>query len=332
MILIAPDKFKGTFSAQEICAAISGLLREGGYSGPILCRPLSDGGEGIASTLMPRGKRVAPGVYEDTDGARLVVSSEIVGFANFGNPMPPLMQRSSVALGLAVEPGVPTTLAIGGTATSDGGAGFLQGLGAEFYNPSGQLISKPITPALLPDISSADLSALSRYDLRGIVDVKARLIPDGNPSQLSALSFASQKGLDRADFSRLENNLRHLQHLLGGESPFDGAGGGLGYALASVVGAPCRLGGEVVLEKADIPWAEIFLVITGEGSVDLQTSRGGKLVDTIWREASRRGIPTVIAYGRKDEGLPYPTMIQIEDTQSWHRLGALLESGYRPKT
>ena len=127
MILLAPDKFKGTFTASEVCSIIEGYFREGGYRGRVVHCPMSDGGEGIAGVLMPGASRLAEGVYENPDdGSRLVVSSEIVGFSNFDCKGLPLMQLSSIMLGKAIAPGIPTTVAIGGTAVSDGGAVFLQ--------------------------------------------------------------------------------------------------------------------------------------------------------------------------------------------------------------
>lgn len=318
MILISPDKFKGTYSAAEICTLIEKQLRDAGYRGAIVGRPMSDGGEGVADVLMPGAKKIAQGVYAPTDGSdsRLVVSSELVGFPAFDGTGLPLSQRSSIALGEAIEPGIDTTVAIGGTAVADGGAGFLQGLGAKFFDAEGQLIEEPLCPETIGRIASTDLSALKRFHLSGVVDVKAQLLG----GTLSALDFIAQKALPGEDTSIVTSALAHLHEVLGGESPWDGAGGGLGYALASVVGAPCRSGAEAAIEAANLPWDEAQLVITGEGHVDHQTVAGGKLVDAIVAEASRRGIPAVVAYGIADEGLPYHEMVQIADSEGWRKI------------
>lgn len=316
MIVIAPDKFKGTFTAAEICAVVSDMLRRGGYSGRILECPLSDGGEGIATVLMPGGRRVAPGVYADDSGRFLAVSSEIVGFGAFDGKDIPLMQRSSYALGRAVASvgrGRPVSVAVGGTAVSDGGAGFLHGLGARFFDADGHEITDQITPDRIFNIASADLAPLAGYNLSGIIDVKASLTGPG----LSALDFARQKALPGENLELLPQALEHLQGVLGGHSEWDGAGGGLGYAIASVLGAPCRSGAEVALEAVDIPWNEVELIITGEGHVDAQTVHGGKLVDAVWRLAVSRHVPCVVAYGMADSGLPYTRMIQIADNEGW---------------
>lgn len=303
MILIAPDKFKGTFTAAEICAEVERRLRKAGFVGHILSRPLSDGGEGIASVIMPDGKEIAAGVYESPDGAeQLAVSSEIIGFKAFARGGVPLMLRSSIALGKAIRPRKTVAVAIGGTATADGGAGFLQGLGVRFFDSAGNEIREPLCPATLFKVADADTSALSNFRLRGIVDVRAGLV-DGS---LTALDFARQKALPGENLSGLEGALRHFQNVMGGCSTWDGAGGGLGYALASVAGADCVSGAEAAVAALDINWDEVNLIITGEGKVDRQTVEGGKLVDALWREGSRRGIPVAVLYGAREESaLPY---------------------------
>jgi len=310
MILVAPDKFKGTFTASQICGLVERRLRAAGYDGEILLRPMSDGGEGVAGVLMPDAVKVATGLYRNVSGGvYLAVSSELVGFGAFKESRLPLMERSSVALGAAIHPGVKTYVAIGGTATSDGGAGFLQGLGVKFFDAQGRLIVYPLTPLTLKNVASADISSLKDYDLEGIVDVRAELVG----GLLSSLDFAGQKALPDEDISGLADALTHLRFILGGHSEWDGAGGGLGYALASVAKAPCRSGAEMAVEMRDVDWNDVEIVIAGEGHVDAQTIFGGKLVDAVWRKASAMGVPTLVLYGIADEGLPYSHMAQLDD-------------------
>lgn len=308
MILIAPDKFKGTYTAPQIAMHLARALRSAGYDGPIVQRPLSDGGEG-SETLMPGCREVAPGVYE-RNGERLAVSSRLVGFDAFRDTGIGLMHRSSVALGEAIEPGIPTYIAVGGTAVCDGGAGFLQGLGVKFYDSSDRLIDTPLTPATLARVARADTSSLSRYDLRGIVDVRAQLCS----GQLSALDFARQKALPSEDLSALPGALASLQRVLGGRSEWDGAGGGLGYALASVCGAPCMSGAEYAAQSlGPLVGSEIDLVITGEGCVDSQTALGGKLVHAVHARAQSAGIPVLVVCGCIKPPVPYALVATIYD-------------------
>lgn len=309
MILIAPDKFKGTFTASQICDIVASRLRSCGYSGKIVCRPMSDGGEGAREAFLPDSVEIAKGVYRSADGTHeLAVSSEIVGFDAFSGSGLPLMRRSSFALGKSISPGIDTYIAIGGTATSDGGAGFLQGLGVRFFDTRGMLIREPVTPETICRIASADRSSLSRYRLHGIVDVKAHL----TEPPLSALDFARQKALPGENIDALMSALRHLQAVLGGCSEWDGAGGGLGYALSSVAGAPCLSGAQTAVDMLAQNLDNVSLIITGEGRVDKQTVRGGKLVDALYRHASALGIPVLVLYGaRSNADFPYPHMAQL---------------------
>lgn len=314
MILVAPDKFKGTFTADEICQLVTRRLRNAGYNGTICCRPVSDGGEGIASTIMPDAVKISKGAYALSPSAQLIVSAELVGLSEFEGKNIPLMNRSSFALGNAVNPDVHNIIAVGGTAVSDGGAGFMQALGVKFYDASGCIITTPLTPASINNIHSADTSSLRTFSLEGIIDVHASLTGPG----LSALDFARQKALPDESLEQLPDALNHLQQILGGNSMWDGAGGGIGYALASVCGAPCRSGADAAVNSLSIDWSDVELVITGEGCVDVQTTKGGKLVDAIYKKASSLGIPVLILYGKCDAPTLYPNMVQLNSP--WENL------------
>ena len=292
-------------------------LRSAGIDEPMCLKPLSDGGEGIASVIMPEAVEIAKGIYSDPARrySDLAVSSEIIGFEAFAGKNIPLMERSSFALGEAVRAYREISIAVGGTATSDCGAGFLQALGARFFDRQGKLISKPLTPRTLPTVASADLDTLQAYRLSGIIDVTASLVAP----PLSALDFARQKALEGECLDGLREALAHFQSVVGGSSKWDGAGGGLGYALASVCKAPCHGGAEAVIDSLDIDWSQINFVITGEGKVDRQTALGGKLVDTLFRKATSLGIGTLVLYGAVDDiPMPYPHMAQIDSP--WEKL------------
>ncbi|MDE6301867.1 MAG: glycerate kinase [Muribaculaceae bacterium] len=299
MILIAPDKFKGTYTSAAMCELMAAAVNRANPAARSILRPMSDGGEGFAEMWHAAGR-----------SGTIVESSSLVGFASFDKELP-LMRRSSYALGAAIRPDTPTLLTIGGTAVSDGGAGFLQGLGVRFFDDSGRLIDEPLTPDSLPLIASADTSALAAYRLTGIVDVKASLVGPG----LSALDFARQKALPGEDLSRLPAALIHLQKILGGRSDFDGAGGGIGYALASVIGARCVNGAGLAVELIEplLDSGCVSLVITGEGCVDRQTVEGGKLPDAVYRAASAREIPTLVVGGRIEAKDAYPLMCKLTE-------------------
>jgi len=288
MILIAPDKFKGSLTARQVCRIVGEALHARGLT-DTLSLPMADGGEGT------------PGVL---GGRRVIVSHDFIGTANPAMRGGDVMHRSSAPLGRAIiaaerrQPGRPLYIGIGGTATSDGGAGLLQALGVRYFDRSGREMTVDIAPAHLPQIARADLSRLDRAKwsrlLTGLSDVKASLLPPG----LSTLSFAVQKGARVADIPLLEAGLANLREALGVNvtSPYDGAGGGVGFALASVIGAGVMAGARAILDSYTIDWDRVELVITGEGRIDSQTA-GGKVVDTLCRRARDLGVPSLAIGG-----------------------------------
>ena len=304
MILIAPDKFKGTYTAEEMCRLMAKTIHIAAPSQQVITQPLSDGGEGFEAMVR------SCSLYS---GYELRESSKLVGFRSYP-PSLPLIHRSSYPLGEGIRPGCPTLISVGGTAVSDGGAGFLQALGVKFFDHNGHLITTPLTPARLPEIGSADTCALKKYELSAAIDVHATLVGPG----LCALDFARQKALPGENLDGLPAALERLHDVLGGESPFDGAGGGIGYALASVAGATCRSGSEIAVSVIEplLDSGKISLVITGEGCVDRQTVNGGKLPDAVFHAASARGIPTLIVGGRIEVPDAYPLMSTLKNLES----------------
>ncbi|MDE6497761.1 MAG: glycerate kinase [Muribaculaceae bacterium] len=297
MIIIAPDKFKGTLSASEAARAISLGLADAGADGSIEICPMADGGEGTAEILEPLLD----------DGEYIVESYAYTGPQCYGRT--PAMQRSSYALGAAIKRGADTYVAIGGTACCDGGAGMLQALGMKAYDATGALIEKPLTPELLHTVRRVDLSGLSRYSghLMGVADVGASLLP--SLGRMSALDFAAQKGFKPSQMQRLRQGLEHWARLTGGNpaAEFTGAGGGIGYALSLVPDTRLVMGSELVLSKLSLPLHRARLVITGEGCVDSQTSMG-KVVATVARHAYKAGVPVLAVGGRVEGWHPFATL------------------------
>lgn len=289
MILIAPDKFKNTISAADAAEIIYKGLQDAGISDEAILLPMSDGGEGLPQNI---------------GGIPAVASSQFIGWRNHSLAALSVMQRTSYPLGeylmhrygpTANPDKMPVYVGIGGTITTDGGAGLLQALGVRFYICCD--ICESPTPDLLPQITHADTSALCKEHWRDVIrtlcDVQATLCDP----PLSALDFAAQKGATSADMDIIRQGLQNLQRIFGTTATaVDGAGGGTGFALCSVIGAGWRSGAEAILENADIPWERISLVVTGEGRIDSQTA-GGKVVETLHREAAKRGIPFVAIGG-----------------------------------
>ena len=311
MILIAPDKFKGTLDAERVASGVADALRECGVSDEIMCRPLADGGEGSQRVLLSEPRSVCPGVYVDGEEV-VVVSADVVGRGCFDRGIG-LMERSSRQLGIAMQYAMSLkprrlTVAVGGTMCSDGGAGMLAALGGRFYDKAGNDISAGMCAERLRDIYSIDFCGLeSMPTLEAMIDVEAELCT----GELSAIDFAPQKALPGEDISGLREGLQRLSAMITGRSRYDGAGGGIGFGLCSVLGAKGYLGAERA--AASLPWErKPSIVITGEGKVDSQTVLGGKLVDRVVKAAERSGAQAYIVCGTMEEGVPYSNVYRSD--------------------
>ncbi len=285
MILIAPDKYKGTLTAPQAAEIIARATGR-----PCIQAPMADGGEGTASVLCRGEKWQFDGVgyINSATGEAVIDSSAVIGLQNVDIAHHNLLTASSAPLGEAVkrllDQGCPmVTIGIGGTSTCDGGAGFLNALG------DGQAY---------------------RHRLRGLSDVQVPLVaPFDRPS---ALMFAPQKGATHDMIPLLAEKLREVERQYGpARSPFDGAGGGLGYALASVIGCEVLPGSRYVLDSYHIDWSRISLVITGEGRYDRQTSLG-KVIDEVRTRCKACAKPLIIIPGTVEHGCESPGIIPAD--------------------
>ena len=193
---------------------------------------------------------------------------------------------------------------VGGSASTDGGSGLLQALGARVLDARGE----PARPggAGLRDVATLDLSGL-HPKLRAAEVILAADVdnpltgPDG-----AAEVYGPQKGASPAEVARLDEGLRHWAAVVAAatgtdwsRAPGAGAAGGVGFAVLAVLGAVRRPGVELVLDLAGFGDAldGADLVITGEGSLDAQ-SLAGKAPVGVARAAARRGVPVIAVAGR----------------------------------
>jgi glycerate kinase len=285
-VLCCPDKFRGSLTAAEAAEAVArGVERAGRRARPL---PLADGGEGTLLALCPDpgarhtavvtgplGTRVeaAWGVRDD---AAVVESAEASGLAlvTGGNdPLRATTRGTGELIRFALESGARRVIVgVGGSATVDGGLGALEALD---------------------------------FDLRGAevvvaCDVETRFVD-------AARVFGPQKGADEAGVARLEERLERLVERYRDELGVDlgdvaggGAAGGLAGGLAAL-GASLRPGAALVAEVLGLREAldEASLAITGEGRYDA-TSRAGKVVGHVLREARTAGVPAAIVAGDAD--------------------------------
>lgn len=313
-VVIAPDKFKGSLTAAEVAAALAEGIASVAPGVTVRRAPIADGGDGSVDVALAAGfgevvVRVSgpTGVphlaHYARDGERAVIELACVcGLQRLPGRLEPV-SASTFGLGEvirhAVEHGVrQIVLALGGSASTDGGAGMVQALGARLVDRDGRELARG--GGALVSLASVDLAPV-RALLGGVrivvaCDVQNPLLgPEG-----AAAVFGPQKGAGEADRALLEAGLARWADLVGGDpdQPGAGAAGGTGYAAATILGADLRSGIELILDLLDLRSAleSARLVITGEGHLDPQ-SLAGKGPIGVARAAARAGVPVVAAVG-----------------------------------
>ncbi|MEE9963558.1 MAG: glycerate kinase [Propionicimonas sp.] len=298
-VVIAPDSFKESMTAIEAAQAMARGVHQVYPDAECVLKPLADGGEGTLATLTPTlsalpvmvdtrdalGRPVRAPLGLTPDGTAIIEAASVIGLAAI-----PVAQRRidiSSSLGLAdlvkaaLDAGARTLIiGLGGTATCDGGAGLLAGLGVGLLDSDGRNL--PPDPTGLARLHAVDSSRLDPRlaDCTMVVasDVANPLLgPDG-----AAAVFGPQKGATAQQIPWLEAGLARLADAMAAagmtelrDRPGAGAAGGLGAALL-ILGAQLRPGVELIAEAIglDAAIAGADLVLTGEGSMDAQTAWG----------------------------------------------------------
>ena len=326
-IVVAPDKFKGSLPAAQVAVAVaaglrSGLVRAGRPGAELVTIPVADGGEGTVDAAVaagfervpvtaagPTGDPVRSG-YARRGEVAVVELAAVCGLARLPGGRPAPLAASSFGAGevlrAALESGARRiVLGVGGSASTDGGAGLLQALGTRVLGAGGELAA-PMGGGALRDVVALDLTglhaALHGTEIILAADVANPLTgPDG-----AAEVYGPQKGASPAEVTALAAGLRRWAAVVAAtigtdwsQVPGAGAAGGVGFAALAVLGATRRPGVELVLDLADFETAldGADLVITGEGSLDTQ-SLAGKTPVGVARAAGRHGIDVVAVAGR----------------------------------
>ncbi len=301
-VLVAADKFKGSLTAVEVAERVTAGLRRVVPDLQVEALPVADGGDGtvaaaVAAGFERRETRVAgplgdavTAAYALREGTAVVEMAEASGLQRLPDgvlaPLTASTYGSGELLRAALDAGARTIVfGVGGSATTDGGAGMLAALGARFLDAAGA----PVAPGGggLAALASADLSGLdprlSEVELVLASDVDNPLTgPKGAPAV-----YGPQKGATPEDVTALDAALAHFAKVLEqtegvgaraaeyAASPGAGAAGGIGFG-AMLLGARFRPGIEVMLDVLGFAPAleRAELVITGEGSLDEQTLHG----------------------------------------------------------
>jgi glycerate 2-kinase len=320
-IVVAPDKFKGSLAAGQVAAAIAAGLRAELPAAELIAIPVADGGDGTVDAAVAAGFERVPVTADGPTGESVAASyarrGEVAvielacacGLMRLpGDRREPLAASSFGAgqvIAAALEAGARRIIfGVGGSASTDGGAGLLQALGARVLDGRGEPLARG--GAALHDVAGLDLAglhpALRAASVILATDVVNPLTgPDG-----AAEVYGPQKGASPDQIRDLASGLRRWAAVVAAttgtdwsQAPGAGAAGGVGFAALAVLGAERRLGIELVLDLVDFDAAldGTSLVITGEGSLDTQTL-AGKAPAGVVQAAARRGIPVVVVAGR----------------------------------
>lgn len=320
-VLVASDKFKGTLSAAEVGAAVSAGLRSAVADVDVTVVPVADGGDGTLAAATaagfdhvpvtaggPTGLPVRTG-YARRGGTAVVELADACGLVRLPGGRPAPMTASSRGAGeviaAAVDAGCTTVvLGIGGSASTDGGAGLVRALGAAVYDARGTEVLEG--GGGLATATSLDLSGLHRR-MAGVEVVVACDVDNPLTGPRGAAGvYGPQKGADAAQVAQLDAALGHWADLVADatgsdrrESAGAGAAGGVGFAALALLGATLRPGIDLVLDLVgfDDLLAGADLVITGEGALDEQTLHG-KAPAGVAAAARRSGVPVVAVCGR----------------------------------
>jgi len=320
-LIIAADKFKGSLTAAEVAEAVAAGVRRVSPDVVVEPVPVADGGDGTVAAALaagfqrvdvtaagPTGEQVSTCFARRGDVA-VVEMADVSGLVRLPGGRPAPLTATSRGTGEVIAAAVDAgcrqiVLGIGGSASTDGGAGLVRALGARLLGADGTEVAEG--GGALADVTDLDLGSLPKR-MAG-VDVTVACDVD-NPltgTTGAAAVYGPQKGAGADDVRLLDDALGHWADVVAAatgedhrQAPGAGAAGGVGFAAIALLGAELRSGIELVLDLVGFAdrLAAADLVVTGEGSLDAQTLHG-KAVAGVAASARAHGVPVVAVCGR----------------------------------
>ena len=348
-ILVAPNAFKNSLPAVNVADAIRKGLEESKLDANIDCFPVGDGGDGTAELLLEyhNGSNIVTTVYDplmrkisSSFGLMEAGKTAVIEMANASglrllqsNELDPL-HTSSFGTGelivKALDKGVnKIIMCIGGSATVDGAVGSLHALGFRFLDKYGNELTE--MPETLVDLETIDFSRVDervkKCKIVVLCDVENVLLG----KEGAAAVFGPQKGASPDDVKKLEASLTKLADVILRQTGQDitmiksgGAAGGMGAGLGALLHAELVNGIDYFLSltRFDEVVKDKNIVITGEGSIDLQTLQG-KGPFGVAKRAKEKGIPVIGLAGKipaeridaLDRYFDVLMAINVEDTE-----------------
>ena len=332
-VLVAPDSFGGALDSVAVAQAIAAGWLRARPGDEVVRTPMADGGEGtlaaVAAALAERAVRRSVPAHDpldrqifadylllDSGRTAFVEMAAASGLAQLSTEeRTPAAARVATTRGTgelvraALDAGVKRLiLGLGGSATTDGGAGMLAALGVRLLDMSGKALGPG--GAALAELVVVDPAGLDPRLARVEVVVASDVTNPLTGPAGAAVTYGPQKGADPAAVTELDGALSvygaAVEAATGravADLPGAGAAGGMGAALLGFTNATLRPGVEVVAEMAELAAAldATDLVITGEGRADEQTL-AGKAAMGVALAAAKRGIPVVLLCGTLGPG------------------------------
>ena len=318
-IVIAPDSFKGSATSSEIATWIAAGIHSVIPTCEIIKIAIGDGGEGSLDAILsagykaiecevkgPVGNLVKAHIALKDDTA-FIEMAQASGLSQLPGGVKSALKSSSFGAGelilAALDNGAKKIiLAVGGSATTDAGAGALQALGAKLTDTAGNEIARgggALIECAKIDVSGLD-PRLAQTTFVLASDVKNPLLGSEGAAQV----FSPQKGASREDVEILETSLAHFASLVGGQyasAPGAGAAGGFGFMSYAFLSATAESGIDLILDlvQFDRQIVGADYIITGEGRFDSQSSQG-KAPWGILQRAMKSSIPTYLVCGDAD--------------------------------
>lgn len=321
--VLAPDSFKGTLKAEQICKIEEGVIRQYVPNASIHSIPMADGGEGMVNSYLnllggerisvsvmgPSGDRILAEYGILPDGSAVMEMAAAAGLLLAGERKNPL-RATTFGVGEMIldaeRRGVKKILlGLGGSATNDCGIGMAAALGFRFLDGAGNVvvpqaenlgkIQKIVQPERRLDV-----------ELIAACDVDNPLTgPNG-----ATYTFGRQKGADDDMLARLEAGMTAFEHVIETdlgvhlmEVPGVGAAGGMGAAVFAFFNGSLQAGIELLLDTAHFD--EIIqtadMVFTGEGRIDWQSAHG-KVPTGVGLRCMKYGVPCIALCGSVGEG------------------------------
>ena len=326
-IIVAPDSFKGTLRATQVCDIWRNALKRHLPATEVVCIPMSDGGEGALEaatatqgaelrqiqTCDALGRPIAARFALLEGGSTAFVeTAQACGLELLADNEKDALHATSYGAGRLIAEALRTGarhlyIGIGGSAMVDGGSGMLEALGARLLKADGTPISRGGIG--LQDLAVIDISGLMPELNGAFLEVASDVTNPLTGPLGTATVFGPQKGASPEQVTILESAMIHYGDCAVRcglveryNEPGDGAAGGLGFALRGFLHAQIRPGARLISQMVHLPehLSHADLLITGEGRSDAQTL-GGKLPAVLAEMAAHSGVPALLCSGAVED-------------------------------